>query len=178
MSNDYYARRLASRVFAAKYPIPVFANRIGEMMFELGLNPVEDTHKLAEYPDKYLMSFYNVGKAAVRAIRSEFGPYVAPQQSCNPLPPNARAAGETRARPWIDDPWYDLRPEQAWRAGWEAAVAAMRCPTPAMLEAAHEAYGGPIDHRICREAGVFPKAEYEWAFMALRAAILAMDPPA
>lgn len=171
MSNNYYARRLAARLFAAKYPIPVFANRIGEMMFELGLNPVEDTHKLAEYPDKYLMSFYNVGKAAVRAIRSEFGPYIAPQQCGNPLPPNARAIAGDRPE-WIDDPWYDLRPEQAWRAGWEAAkVRAAFLALERSCWASNECDSDDALERFHSE----PRMEMA---RDIREAITAMEPPA
>lgn len=79
--------------------------------------------------------------------------------------PNARAtAYETRARPdWIDDPWYDLRPEQAWRAGWEAARAqAVRiCKQTAIPDycTALEAHG--------RMAGTIEAAH----------AIAAMEPP-
>jgi hypothetical protein len=59
---------------------------------------------------------------------------------------------------WIDDPWYDLRPEQAWRAGWEAAKAqAVTIATPPQ--------------------GRLLPAEYYDAREQIADAIAAMDPP-
>ena len=92
---------------------------------------------------------------------------------------NARAVPADRPD-WINDPWYDLRPEQAWRAGWEAARKQIADGLRAQSDWHRAAQQTPIRFPTGKEVPRLTNTHDMWAdaLGGAATAIAAMDPPA